>query len=127
MSDKAEQAVIKAAMSTAKDVAEGRLSPGELARVAADECRELFGTVAGPDDPLWSLHVDIARQVLALGGMSTAELAEWQAVARSRESKSAERPDVTAEALSSASEAHSPENTGADQVPVPHDPPEVIP
>ena len=44
----------------------------------------LFGVVAGPTDALWSLHVDIARQVLAKGGVSADELSEWLAVARQR-------------------------------------------
>ncbi|GAB1811844.1 flagellar hook-length control protein [Mycobacterium sp. MUNTM1] len=74
--------VIKAAASIARDAAEDRLSPADLEHQAAMECRALFGTVAGPDDPLWPLHVDIARQVLALDGVPSDELAEWLAVAR---------------------------------------------
>lgn len=76
--------VIKAAASIARDAAEGRLAPARLEETAAAECRALFGTVAGPDDPLWALHLDIARQVLALDGVPADELAEWLAVARQR-------------------------------------------
>jgi hypothetical protein len=75
---------IKAASSVARDAAEGRLSPAALEQHAVTECRGLFGTVAGPDDPLWSLHLDVARQVLALDGVPADELAEWLAVARQR-------------------------------------------
>lgn len=76
------QDAIKAAMSVAKDVAEGRMDPAELDAVAVAECRELFGRVEGPADPLWDLHVDVARQVLGLDGIPVDELAEWLAVAR---------------------------------------------
>ena len=48
------------------------------------KCRELFGTVVGDGDPLWDLHRDIARQVLALDGVPADELSEWLAVARQR-------------------------------------------
>lgn len=78
--------VIKSAAAVARDAAEGRLNSAALDAAVADECRESFGVVAGPeDDPLWPLHVDIARQVLALGGVSADELTEWTAVARRRE------------------------------------------
>lgn len=76
------QDAIKAAMTVAKDVAEGRLDPDALAAQAAEECRALFGTVAGPGDALWELHVEVARQVLALDGIPVNELAEWLAVTR---------------------------------------------
>jgi hypothetical protein len=49
-------------------------------------CRELFGIVgSGPEDPLWELHGDVARQYLAAGGASANELAEWTEVQRRRE------------------------------------------
>ncbi|WP_020109609.1 hypothetical protein [Nocardia sp. 348MFTsu5.1] len=79
-----EAAAIKSAMSVAKQVADGTLHPADLDRAAADECRVLFGTVAGPDDPLWPLHLDVARGVLAAGGIPADELTEWLAVARQR-------------------------------------------
>jgi dihydropteroate synthase len=37
---------VRAAMSVANDVSEGRLDPAELEAVAAAECRALFGRVA---------------------------------------------------------------------------------
>ena len=74
------QDAIKAAMSVAREVAEGRMDPQELAAAAAEECRELFATVAGPGDVLWELHVEVARRVLALDGIPVDELAEWLAV-----------------------------------------------
>ena len=100
--------VVTAAMSVADDAAQGRVSPAALEQQAVTECRELFGTVAGADDPLWPLHVDIARQVLALDGMPADELAEWLAVARRRTGQpvSEPEPDETmAEPVPLASEA----------------------
>ncbi|WP_234797074.1 flagellar hook-length control protein [Mycobacteroides chelonae] len=76
------QDAIKAAMTVAKDVAEGRLDPAALDAAAEAECRQLFGFVTGPGDPLWELHVEVARQVLALDGIPVDELAEWLAVTR---------------------------------------------
>jgi hypothetical protein len=86
---------IESAMSVADDVAQGRLAPIDLERQAVAECRELFGTVAGEGDVLWDLHLDIARQVLALDGVPADELSEWLAVARQRagESLSQAEPD----------------------------------
>lgn len=81
----AGQTAIKAAMAVAGDVAEGRLHPASLAEAALVECRALFGTVAGPHDALWPLQGDVARQVLAAGGVPAAELSEWLAVQRRRE------------------------------------------
>ncbi|MDA4108159.1 flagellar hook-length control protein [Mycolicibacterium holsaticum] len=116
---------IKAAMSVARDVAEGRLDPAALDAAVADECRALFGVVAGPADPLWSLHVDVARQVLALGGVPANELSEWAAVIGPREQQSgavvaAETSaapsvdDSMADAESSASGPHSPDSIVAE-------------
>ncbi|MCV7377947.1 hypothetical protein BST11_21050 [Mycobacterium alsense] len=76
--------VIDAAMSVAEDVAESRLDPTQLNQAVADECKASFGSVVGEDDPLWPLHIDVARQVLAVGGLSADELSEWLAVARLR-------------------------------------------
>jgi hypothetical protein len=76
---------VSAAMAVAEDVASGKLSPADLERQAVAELCELLGTVTGPGDPLWSLQVDVARRVLAAGGVPADELAEWAAVARSRE------------------------------------------
>lgn len=53
----------------------------DLAVVAADECRELFAAVVGPGDPLWPLHIEVTRQVLAADGIPAGELTEWLAVA----------------------------------------------
>lgn len=109
--------VIKSATSVARDAAEGRLDPAVLDTAVADQCRELFGVVAGPGDPVWPLHVDIARQVLALGALTADELGEWQAVIRRREdseavepagaAKASALPDTPADDQSSASVPHS--------------------
>lgn len=77
--------VVASALSVAEAVAEGHMSTADLEQAAVDQCRELFGTVYGPDDELWELHVDVVRQVLAFGGMTADELAEWTAVQRRRE------------------------------------------
>lgn len=73
---------IKAAMSVAADLSTGSLTEADLADVAVAECRALVGEVVGPDDPLWPLQVEIARAVLARGGVPENELTEWLAVAR---------------------------------------------
>ncbi|WP_188108865.1 flagellar hook-length control protein [Mycolicibacter arupensis] len=98
---------IKAAASVARDVADGKLAPADLEAAAAAECRALFGTVAGPDDPLWPLQVDIARQVLALDGVPADALAEWLAVARQRAGEPVSPANASPDAVSAASEAHS--------------------
>lgn len=77
-------AAINAAMDVAADVAEGRLAPAQLTAEAVEACRELVGTVAGAEDPLWPVQLDITRQVLAAGGIPAGELAEWVAVMRTR-------------------------------------------
>lgn len=76
---------IKAATSIARDVAEGRLDPAELDKVAAEELQELFTNVVGPDDPAWTAQLKAARGVLAAGGIPAAELEQWAGVARHRE------------------------------------------
>lgn len=96
---------IKAAASVARDVADGKLAAANLEAAAAAECRALFGTVAGPDDPLWPLQVDIARQVLALDGVPADELAEWLAVARQRNGEPVSPADASPDAVSAASDA----------------------
>ncbi len=80
--------VADAALTLAKDAAEGRVSVATVEQAAADRCRALFGTVAGPGDPLWPLHTDTARQAISLGAFTAAELSEWVAVLRQREGRS---------------------------------------
>lgn len=82
----AKKSAIETAMSVATDITEGRLDPDSMEAQVLVECRALFGRVAGPGDPLWELHVDVARQVLAVGGGIPAhELAEWSAVTKRAE------------------------------------------
>ena len=90
------------------EVSEGRLTAATMADRAAARCREMFGTCDGPTDPLWPVHVELARQVLGHGGLPAAELAQWLAVARSRENPSAAVDDPTAPG-SAAGEADSPD------------------
>lgn len=79
----ARKHAVNAALSVADEVAKGVLAPDSLDVAAEAECRALFGAVVGPADPLWELHVDVARQVLSLDGVPADELAEWLAVRRS--------------------------------------------
>lgn len=82
----AAKAAVTAALQIAEDVTAGQLDPLALQAAAVQECRELFARVAGPEDPLWAVHVDVARQVLAVGGgIPVDELAEWVAVYRAAE------------------------------------------
>lgn len=76
-------AAIKAAMSVARDLAEGRLAVAQMDAEVVGVCRELFAAVVGPEDSLWELQVEVARGVLALDGIPVDELAEWLAVTRS--------------------------------------------
>ncbi len=46
----------------------------------------MFGLVIGAGDPCFELHRDVARQVLALGGIGLDELREWLAVLEARQS-----------------------------------------
>lgn len=86
----ARKAGVTAAMSVAQDIAEGKVDTGQLDAAVAAECRTLFARVEGPGDPLWELQVDVARQVLAVGGgVSSVELAEWTAVYRQAEGSEA--------------------------------------
>lgn len=77
----ARKAAVLAAMDVAEDLAAGRLNPAQLDAAVVAECTALAGTVAA-GDPLWDLHVSVARQVLALDGIPVDELAEWLAVTR---------------------------------------------
>lgn len=108
---------IKAAAAIARDVADGRLTPAALEHRAVAELRELVGTVVGEGDACWELQVQIARGVLAVGGVPADELSEWLAVARQRaaEPLSGPGPDrVEPEPVSLLSVALSPENADLD-------------
>lgn len=109
--------VVTAAMDIADAVAQGALDPTTLVGQAVAELREMFGTVVGPDDPAWSLQVDVARQVLALDGVPADELAEWLAVARQRAGEAVSTPtpaDTPPDPVSLASVAHGPETVPSD-------------
>ena len=79
------QAVVRAAMGLARDAAEGQLDAGALDADLIAQCCALVGLVVGPSDPLWSLQLDVCRQVLAAGGLPLTELAEWCAVLQARQ------------------------------------------
>lgn len=94
MSSMTKHDAINGAMSLADDVAQGRVVPAALEAQAVAELRQLFGTVVGPDDSAWPLQLDVARQVLALGGIPADELAQWLAVARHRAGEPIGQPDA---------------------------------
>jgi hypothetical protein len=103
---------VAAAMSIAEDITSGVLEPEQLESEVAVACRELLGTVVGPDDQLlWPLQVQVCRGVLAAGGIPANELAEWLAVARRRAGIEAEGTDVAA-AVNVAQRASQPLGSG---------------
>lgn len=114
--NEAEDAV-RAAMAIARDIAEGRLDPADLAAVTATEQREAFGRVAGPGDALWELHVEVARQVLAAGGVPVDELAEWVAVFRAAAGEPVveAQPSWIEQALAAAAAAAADEDEDEDE------------
>ncbi len=105
--------IVKGAASVARDAAEGRLTPATLEAQLEAELRALVGTVVGDGDPLFDLQRDIARGVLAVGGVPTDELAEWLAVARQQAGEPVSPTEALPEAVSLPSEAHSPESGDA--------------
>ena len=82
--------LMDAAMDIAAQAADGRLKPSEVEAQTIARCREIMGTVYGPDDPAWPVQLDISRQIIAMNGHTADELAEWLAVIRAREGKPAE-------------------------------------
>lgn len=76
---------VEAAMSVAEDISAGRLDPVQLEADVVTVCRQLFSDVAGPDDPLWPLQIEVTRAVLARHGRPAAEVAEWVSAARRAE------------------------------------------
>ena len=105
---------VKAAMSVARDVTAGTLTPENLEATLVAEVRELVGTVVGPGDPLFELQCDIARGVLAAGGIPHTELSQWTAVHRRRAGEAAAPPDTPPTPVSSASGAPGAGNDGPD-------------
>lgn len=85
--------VVTAAMGIADDVAQGRLSPATLEAQLETELRDMVGAVVGEGDPLFALQCEIARGLLAVGGIPTDEQAEWLAVARHRAGESVSQPE----------------------------------
>ncbi|MEZ0341763.1 hypothetical protein ACAG25_17490 [Mycobacterium sp. pV006] len=102
---------INAAMSVADDVAQNKLDPSSLDAALADELRELFGDVVGQNDSLWPLQLDVARRVIALGGISPDELSEWAAALRHRERQQHAEPSDERDAGNASTEQVS---TGSD-------------
>lgn len=95
---------IVASMSVAEDIDAGRLDPATLKRQVVAELSDLVGTVVGPDDPIWELQVQVARGVLAAGGIPADEQAEWLAVSRRRDGVT----EIPAQAIPIAAELLNP-------------------
>jgi hypothetical protein len=47
-----------------------------------ERLKKIFRKVVGPGDPLWPAQLEVARQVIAAGGIPANELQEWLAVQR---------------------------------------------
>lgn len=85
MTVEAKRHAVDAAMAVAQDIADGRLLPSSVDAAALEACRGIVGVVVGPQDALWPLQAEIARQVIAAGGIHANELSEWLAVQRRRD------------------------------------------
>lgn len=109
MSKSAVTVAVEAIMDLAKDVAEGRVSPADLDREAAAKTLELYRIVDGPADPIWPIQVEIARQVMARGGIPLEEMQQWVAVAMSRANVSAGE-NVQVDSRDSGGETEGPAN-----------------
>jgi hypothetical protein len=97
------------AVTIAEQLTAGVLDPAALDALALEECRNLFGTVAGPGDPLWPMHCEIFHRVLEVGGgISADELAEWVAVYRRAEAEAAEVAQAAEAAVSAPVEVQPP-------------------
>lgn len=123
MTNMTKRDAVEAAMSVAEDIADGRLDPSDLQHQAVAELRELFGSVTGPEDPVWPLHCDVARQAVALGALGPDELREWAVVLDRQQTgeplSQPEPAETMPEPVQPASEAHSPEAVAADADPEP--------
>ncbi len=126
MSTATKREAVKAAMSVAEDIAEGRLDPATVQQQAVTEMREMFGTVYGEGDPLWDLHADVARQAIGLGALSADELSEWAAVMRHKAGEAAESPALPIDPLPAVSLASVAES-GPEPTPNEDDEPEPAP
>lgn len=72
--------VVNSAFDVQAAITDGTLSAANLeADLVETMCAE-FGTVGGPDDPLFELHRDVTRQFIAAGGLTSNELREWLSV-----------------------------------------------
>lgn len=108
------ETIIKGAMSIAKDAAEGRVNDANLDAELAQELQCLFGAVSGPGDPLFEMQTSVARAVLAAGGLTADEIAEWLAVARSREA--AHSPSPASEPANPHPPTPKPSETGSGEL-----------
>jgi len=113
----AKQEAVKAAMGIADDIATGQLDAEDLEAEAVAAVRELFSTVVGPGDALWELQCDVTRQVLTAGGIAAAELTEWVAVQRSRESQDVDaRAEVQGDGVAAESDSVARSDVGDESV-----------
>lgn len=109
---------IDAALQLAEDLNDGKIDSAGLDIELASTCRALVGAVTGPDDALWPMQVDIARQAIALGALTADELSEWATVMRQRATEPPQTPDLCNDPpgnVSHASGSHSPGIGGLDR------------
>lgn len=84
MSAQSRREFADGAMRLARDAAEGRIDPDDMVPAFLDETRELCGQVIGPGDPMWTVQVEITRDVLGLGGIPYDEMVAYVEIARQR-------------------------------------------
>jgi len=105
--------VVESAYAVIGELTDGSLSGAAVEQRAVEVCRRTFGAVGGPDDPLWPVQIDVARQVLGHCGILADELAQWLSAARGHENPGG-ATDYPSASVSQLSEAHSLGNGGAD-------------
>ncbi|MDF0532528.1 hypothetical protein P0W64_15065 [Tsukamurella sp. 8F] len=88
--------IVRTSYALLDEVDAGTTTAANLEAELAETMRAEFGIVGGgSDDPLWSLHLDVARQFIAAGGLTSAELREWLSV-RLRAENGGARPENAA-------------------------------
>lgn len=90
------KAAALAALDLSQEIHDGKISVANIEAEMVDAARSLFAIVAGPNDPLFDLQRDVARQVIAAGGLTADELREWVAVLE-RRAGGAVKPSETPE------------------------------
>lgn len=72
--------MVRSAYDLLDEIDKGTMTAANLEAELVETMRAEFGTVGEPGDPLFELHRDVARQFLAVGGLTSGELREWLSV-----------------------------------------------